>query len=129
MYVTNAVKHFKWELRGKRRIHQKPNQKEILACRPWLDEELALVRPHALVCLGATAVQALLGAACRVTRDRGRLLRDTGLAPLVMVTVHPSSTLRAPDEAARRAERARFTNDLRRLAEALQADRRLGAFS
>jgi DNA polymerase len=111
-YLTNAVKHFKWEPRGKRRIHQKPNRSEISACRPWLEAELAVVAPEVLVCLGATAAQALLGREVRVTRDRGRLLEST-LAPAALATVHPSSILRAPDEAARRSERAAFVDDLR----------------
>jgi DNA polymerase len=111
-YLTNAVKHFKWEPRGKRRIHQKPNWSEIAACRPWLEAELAVVAPEVLVCLGATAAQALLGRDVRVTRDRGRLL-ESALAPAALATVHPSSILRAPDEAARRNERAAFVDDLR----------------
>ena len=111
-YLTNAVKHFKWEARGKRRIHQKPNWSEIGACRPWLEAELAVVAPEVLVCLGATAAQALLGRDVRVTRDRGRLL-ESALAPAALATVHPSSILRAPDEAARRGERAAFVDDLR----------------
>jgi uracil-DNA glycosylase family protein len=111
-FVTNVVKHFKWEPRGKRRIHQKPNWSEIAACRPWLDGELAVVQPDVLVCLGATAAQALLGREVRVTRDRGRLL-ETELAPAALATVHPSSILRAPDEDSRRRERALFVDDLR----------------
>jgi DNA polymerase len=110
--VTNAVKHFKWEPRGKRRIHQKPSAAEIAACRPWLDAELAVVRPDVLVCLGATAAQALLGRSFRVTRDRGRLL-DSPLAPATLATVHPSSILRAPDDETRRRERQLFVDDLR----------------
>jgi DNA polymerase len=117
-YLTNAVKHFKWEPRGKRRIHQKPNAGEIAACRPWLEAELAVVRPTALVCLGATAAQALFGRQFRVTRERGRLL-DSALAPLTLATVHPSSILRAPDDESRRRERAAFVADLRVVAEAL----------
>jgi DNA polymerase len=120
VYVTNAVKHFKWEPRGKRRIHQKPVAREIRACRPWLDAELALVRPRAVVCLGATAAQALLGRTFRVTEHRGQLVASP-LAPLVMATVHPSSILRAPDEQARRTELARLVEDLHGLAEALRA--------
>jgi DNA polymerase len=118
-YVTNAVKHFKWEARGKRRIHSKPNAVEIAACRPWLDAEIETVRPRALVCLGATAAQALLGRTFRVTQERGRLL-DSSLAPLVMATVHPSAILRAPDEDARREEFSRFTANLRVVADALR---------
>jgi uracil-DNA glycosylase len=117
-YVTNAVKHFKWVGRGKRRIHQKPNWSEIAACRPWLDAELAVVRPDVLVCLGATAAQALLGREVRVTRDRGRPL-ESELAPVALATVHPSSILRAPDEESRRRERALFVADLRVAASAL----------
>src|SRR5213078_1561949 len=97
VYVTNAVKHFKWIARGKRRIHQKPNWSEIAACRPWLDAELAVVKPHVLVCLGATAAQALLGRTFRVTRARGRPV-ESSLAPIVIATVHPSSLLRAGED-------------------------------
>lgn len=116
-YLTNAVKHFKWEPRGKRRIHVKPNAREIRACRPWLEAEIAAIAPEVLVCLGATAAQALLGADFRVTRDRGRFLQSA-LAPYVTATVHPSALLRAPPE--RQADEiARFTEDLRRVAEVL----------
>jgi len=118
-YVTNAVKHFKWQPRGKRRIHQKPNWSEIAACRPWLEAELAVVRPQVLVCLGATAAQALLGRDVRVTRDRGRPL-ESPLAPVALATVHPSSILRAPDDESRRRERALFVDDLRVAAELLR---------
>src|SRR5438876_405523 len=90
VYVTNVVKHFKWEPRGKRRIHKKPNAGEIAACRPWLDTEIALVKPRVIVCLGATAAQALLGKSFRVTQQRGKLLKSE-LAPYMMATVHPSS--------------------------------------
>jgi DNA polymerase len=117
-YVTNVVKHFKWEPRGKRRIHAKPNAAEIAACRPWLEAELSLVRPRAIVCLGATAAQALLGKEFRVSRQRGEFVEST-LAPLVMATVHPSSILRAPDAEARRREKRQFIADLQKLAEAL----------
>ena len=110
-YITNAVKHFKWEPRGKRRIHKKPNSLEISACRSWLDAEIALVRPDVIVCLGATAAQALLGRAFRVTRQRGELL-PFGMAPHVLATVHPSSILRAPDEESRRRDFGRFVQDL-----------------
>jgi DNA polymerase len=118
VYLTNAVKHFKWEPRGKRRIHQKPNAAEIAACRPWVEAELAVVKPRVLVCLGATAAQALLGRGVRVTRDRSRPL-ETGFAPAAFVTVHPSSILRAPDAESRRRERALFVDDLRVAAAAL----------
>lgn len=117
-YVTNVVKHFKWEPRGKRRIHMKPNTVEIVACLPWLRAELELVKPRALVCLGATAAQALLGRAFRVTQHRGEFVEST-LAPRVMATVHPSSILRAPDSEARRRERERFVEDLRVVAREL----------
>ena len=117
-YVTNVVKHFKFKLRGKRRIHQKPAAEEIAACRPWLDAELAVVRPEVLVCLGATAAQALLGRQFRVTRQRGQLI-ESPLAPIATATVHPSSVLRAPDEEARRLERQALVDDLRVVARAL----------
>ncbi len=120
VYVTNVVKHFKWEPRGKRRIHQKPNRNEIEACRPWLDAEIAVVRPRAIVCLGATAAQALLGRDFRVTQHRGEVMA-TRLAPIVMATVHPSSILRAPDDESRRREMAAFTEDLTILARVLAA--------
>jgi DNA polymerase len=112
VYVTNTVKHFKWEPRGKRRIHKKPNSREIAACRPWLEAELRVVRPGLLVCLGATAAQAILGPAFRVTRDRGRVL-ESELAPKVLATVHPSSLLRQPDEESREREYKLFVADLR----------------
>jgi DNA polymerase len=118
VYVTNVVKHFKWEPRGKRRIHAKPNAGEISACRPWLETEIALVRPHVLVCLGATAAQALLGKTFKVSQQRGEFV-DSSLAPLVTATVHPSSILRAPDDDARRVEMKRFVADLKRVAAAL----------
>ncbi len=114
-YVTNAVKHFKWEPRGKRRIHQKPSTAEMLACKVWLDEEIADVRPTVLVALGATAARALIGPGVRILRDRGRWL-DSPHAPNVTVTVHPSSILRAPDADARRKAMAAFVKDLRAIA-------------
>jgi DNA polymerase len=112
VYVTNTVKHFKWEPRGKRRIHKKPNSREIAACRPWLEAELRVVRPGLLVCLGATAAQAIFGPAFRVTRDRGKVL-ESELAPKVVTTVHPSSLLRQPDEESREREYKHFVADLR----------------
>ncbi len=118
VYVTNAVKHFKWEPRGKRRIHKKPNATEIAACRPWLDAEIAAIKPKVIVCLGATAAQALLGKDFRVTQHRGEFVEST-LAPHVAATVHPSSILRAPDENARHEEMARFIADLKKMARAL----------
>jgi DNA polymerase len=117
-FLTNAVKHFKWTPRGKRRIHQKPNASEVAACRPWVVAELEVVQPRVLVCLGATAAQSLLGRGVRVTRDRGRPL-ESSLAPVAFATVHPSSILRAPDAGARRRERALFVDDLRLAAAAL----------
>jgi uracil-DNA glycosylase len=113
VYVTNAVKHFKWEARGKRRIHTKPNAREIRACRPWLDAELEEVEPKVIVLLGATAAQALLGTSFRVTQQRGKPLENTGLAPYVLATVHPASILRAPDPESREAEGRAFIEDLR----------------
>ncbi|UQA57754.1 UdgX family uracil-DNA binding protein [Polyangium aurulentum] len=115
VYVTNVVKHFKWEPRGTRRIHAKPNMPEIRACRPWLEAEIAAVKPQIVICLGATAAQAILGKDFRVTRDRGRIL-EAEIAPFVMATVHPSSILRAPDPASRHAETERFIEDLRGVA-------------
>jgi uracil-DNA glycosylase family protein len=117
-YVTNVVKHFKFEERGRRRIHQTPKRFEIEACKPWLEEELRVVTPEALVLLGAIAAKALLGSAFRVTRQRGELL-DSDLAPIVSATIHPSAILRAPDERARAAEREAFAADLSVVAGAL----------
>jgi uracil-DNA glycosylase len=119
-YVTNVVKHFKWEPRGKRRIHAKPDVVEITACLPWLQAELAVVKPRVVVCLGATAAQALLGRKFKVTQQRGEFV-PSPLAPRVTATVHPSSILRAPDDETRRAERARFVEDLKKIARALAA--------
>jgi uracil-DNA glycosylase family protein len=120
VYVTNVVKHFKWESKGKRRIHAKPNQMEISACLPWLEAELDIVKPVVVVCLGATAAQALLGPKFRVTKQRGEWI-PARWAPRVMATVHPSAILRAPDEAARRAEMERFVADLKRIPPILAA--------
>ena len=114
-YVTNVVKHFKWEPRGKRRIHKKPNATEIAACRPWLEAEIAVVKPEVVVALGATAAQALLGPQFRVTKQRGEFIEST-LAPYVMATVHPSSILRAPDDETRQLEYRQFIDDLKKLA-------------
>jgi uracil-DNA glycosylase len=111
VYITNVVKHFKFEERGRRRIHQTPKRFEIDACKPWLEEELKLVGPEVLVLLGATAAKALLGSSFRLTRHRGEML-DSDLAPLVTATVHPSAILRAPDDESRQAERRAFTEDL-----------------
>jgi len=121
-YVTNAVKHFKWEPRGKRRIHKKPNTLEIAACRPWLDAEIELVKPEVVVCLGATAAQALLGRSFRVTQQRGQLL-EFDAAAHALATVHPSSILRAPDDETRRREFELFVKDLQVIADALNRRR------
>lgn len=120
-YVTNVVKHFKWEPRGKRRIHAKPNRGEIGACRPWLEAELRLVHPRILVCLGSTAAQALIGPSFRVTKNRGKFV-DSPLAPLVTATVHPSSILREPDPAARRVAMKAFVRDLALVSRSLQLE-------
>jgi uracil-DNA glycosylase len=111
VYLTNMVKHFKFEERGGRRLHKTPKRFEIHACRPWLDQELAVVKPEAVVLLGAIAAKALLGSSFRVTKERGRPL-ESDLAPLVVATIHPSAILRAPDDDARHAERERFRADL-----------------
>src|SRR5437879_13611954 len=113
VYVTNAVKHFKWEPRGKRRIHQKPNSREIAACRPWLEAELRIVKPNLVVAVGATAAQPIFGPGFRVTRERGKVL-SSKLAPRVLATVHPSSLLRQPDEESRERQYKHFVADCRR---------------
>jgi uracil-DNA glycosylase len=116
VYVTNVVKHFKFEPRGKKRIHKKPAADEIAACRPWLDAEVFVVKPKVIVCLGATAAQALLGREYRVTKQRGQFVTRSPLAPLVTATVHPSSILRAPDEELRHLEMKLFVEDLAHVA-------------
>jgi uracil-DNA glycosylase family protein len=121
VYVTNVVKHFKFTPRGKRRIHKRPSAEEILACRPWLDAELAVVKPDVLVCLGATAAQALIGRSFRVTRQRGEFV-DSDLAPLVTATIHPSAILRADDEQTREQEMRFFVRDLRKVAARLNGN-------
>ncbi len=118
VYVTNAVKHFKWEPRGKRRIHKKPGAKEIRACRPWLDAELDAVRPDLIICLGAVAAQSLLGASFKITQSRGVLQKVEGLPPII-ATVHPSSILRAPTDEDREREMALFIRDLKQAAKSL----------
>jgi uracil-DNA glycosylase family protein len=118
VYVTNVVKHFKWEPKGKRRLHKKPNAREILACRPWLEAELAVLQPEVLICLGATAAQALLGRDFRVSLQRGQFV-ESPLAHHVMATVHPSSILRAPDDETRHAEMKRFIEDLKKAAKVI----------
>ena len=118
-YVTNVVKHFKFEERGRRRIHQTPKKFEIDACKPWLEEELRVVQPDALVPLGATAAKALLGSSFRVTRQRGEVIEGTGLAPIVVATIHPSAILRQRTDEERIAEREGFAKDLSVVARAL----------
>jgi uracil-DNA glycosylase family protein len=118
VYVTNVVKHFKWEPRGKRRLHQRPDREEVKACLPWFEAEIAAVQPRVIVCLGATAAQALLGSDFRVTRQRGQMLAST-LGPPIMATVHPSSILRAADEPSRRLAMDQFIADLRLIREYL----------
>ena len=120
VYITNAVKHFKWKPQGKRRLHQKPNAAEISACRPWLEAEIAVVKPSLLVLLGATAAQGLLGRDFRVSQQRGQFIERPGL-PLMMATVHPSSILRAPDDETRELEMQAFIRDLRKVAQRLRA--------
>jgi uracil-DNA glycosylase family protein len=124
VYVTNAVKHFKWEPRGKRRIHKKPNSMEIAACRPWLDAEIEAVQPEVIVCLGATAAQALLGKQFRVTKSRGQIIEAEGKT--MLATVHPSSILRAPDDETRRLEREKFVEDLRAITTYLEQQKKAG---
>jgi uracil-DNA glycosylase len=120
VYVTNAVKHFRWEPRGKRRIHKRPSVRQIKACRPWLDQEIAITQPRLIVCLGATAAQALLGSKFRLTQHRGEVFEPSGLPP-VTATVHPSSLLRIDDEDERHVEMERFVGDLRLAAERVGA--------
>jgi len=118
-YVTNVVKHFKWEPRGKRRIHKKPNAGEINACRPWLEAEIQVVKPRAIICLGSTAAQAVIGPKFKVSTQRATFVKSP-LAPLVTATVHPSSILRAPSDEARREETARFIEDLKKIRKAIE---------
>jgi DNA polymerase len=118
VYVTNVVKHFKWEPRGKRRIHKKPNALEITACRPWLEAEIRVVKPRAIVCLGSTAAQAVIGPKFKVTQQRGHFV-DSPLAEFVTATVHPSSILRAPTDERRRYETKMFIDDLKKIREAI----------
>ncbi len=118
VYVTNVVKHFKWEPRGKRRIHKKPNAVEITACRPWLQSEIHVIKPRAIICLGSTAAQAVISPKFKVTMQRG-LFVPSDLAEFVTATVHPSSILRAPSDEARRVERERFVEDLKKIRAAL----------
>jgi uracil-DNA glycosylase len=120
VYVTNVVKHFKWEPRGKRRIHKKPNAAEVTACRPWLEAEVAVIKPRAIICLGSTAAQAVIGPKFRVSVQRAQFV-ESELAPFVTATVHPSSILRAPTDDARHEEMSRFTEDLRKIWNALSS--------
>ena len=122
VYVTNIVKHFKWEPRGKRRLHKKPNSLEISACRPWLDAEIKVVKPQVVVLLGATAAQGIMGNQFRVTQQRGQWVQSN-IAPLVLATVHPSSILRAPDDDSRHEEMRKFVADLKIVAAQLQQRR------
>src|SRR5947199_6527905 len=122
VYVTNIVKHFKWEPRGKRRLHKKPNSLEISACRPWLNAEIKVVKPEVVVLLGATAAQGIMGNKFRVTQQRGQWVQSD-IAPLVMATVHPSSILRAPDDDSRHEEMRKFVEDLKKVAVQLQQRR------
>jgi DNA polymerase len=115
VYVTNAVKHFKWEPKGKRRIHKKPNAGEIAACRPWLQAELSVLRPEVLICLGATAAQALIAKDFKVSQRHGEIL-SSSLAPQIMATIHPSAILRSPDDESRHAAMRQFTRDLAKVA-------------
>ena len=118
VYVTNVVKHFKWEPRGKRRIHKKPNAAEINACRPWLQAEIDVIKPRVIICLGSTAAQAVIGPKFRVSTQRATFVQSD-LAPFVTATVHPSSILRAPTDEARRTELARFIDDLKAIRAAI----------
>jgi len=122
VYVTNIVKHFKWEPRGKRRLHKKPNTLETSACRPWLDAEIKVVKPEVVVLLGASAAQGIMGRQFRVTQQRGQWVQSN-IAPLVMATVHPSSILRAPDDDSRHEEMRKFVDDLKKVAAQLQQRR------
>jgi DNA polymerase len=122
VFVTNAVKHFSWFPRGKRRMHKTPAQSEVAACLDWLEAEVSLVRPHVIVCLGATAAKALLGRDFRVTVDRGHLLEST-MAPFIMATVHPSSILRMTEDEERDAAFDRFVEDLKVIRDALRRER------
>ena len=123
VYVTNAVKHFKWEPRGTRRLHSKPSAREVAACRPWLEAEIKVVHPTVIVCLGATASQSLLGSSFRLTQHRGEILKNTPWAPALLATVHPSSLLRIPDHEAREAAREQFAEDLKLVARYLKRAR------
>jgi uracil-DNA glycosylase len=120
VYITNAVKHFKWEPRGKRRIHKKPRVSEIKACRPWLEAEVGAIKPAVLVCLGASAAQAILGSQFKLMRQRGQVV-SSELAARVVATIHPSAVLRAPDSEGRAAAFAMLVDDLKVVARALRS--------
>ncbi|HEY3788914.1 MAG TPA: UdgX family uracil-DNA binding protein, partial [Urbifossiella sp.] len=124
VYVTNAVKHFKFEPRGKRRIHSKPSAREIKACRPWLESEIKIVKPRIIVCLGATAAQSLLGSTFRVMKHRGEIISDQPWAPWMMATYHPSALLRMPDQEARHKAREAFAADLKKVAKQIELEQR-----
>jgi uracil-DNA glycosylase len=126
VYVTNAVKHFKYEQRGKRRLHSTPNARESAACRPWLEAEVQVVKPQVVVCLGATAAKSLLGPAFRVTKQRGEMITDSKWAPYVTATYHPSAILRQPDEASRKRVISEFRQDLAKVAKQITALRAKG---
>jgi len=125
VYITNAVKHFRWEPRGKRRLHKKPSARQIEACRPWLQAEILVVKPLVMVCLGATAAQTLLGKAFRVTKQRGKLIKSEW-APFVTATYHPSAILRAPEKESRDRMRGEFVEDLQRVAQQLNLAEQIG---
>ena len=122
VYVTNAVKHFKWEPRGTRRLHAKPNSREMAACKPWLMAELQVVKPTTIVCLGATAAQDLMGKDFRITKERGKVFKDTAYAPWLIATYHPSALLRMPDEDAREKAMKEFLSDLRKVKERIDLE-------
>jgi uracil-DNA glycosylase len=124
VYVTNAVKHFKFEQRGKRRLHSKPSAREVAACRPWMEAEIKVVKPRIIVCLGATAAQSLMGSGFRVTKRRGEIIDDQPWAPWMLATYHPSALLRMPEEEARRAARAEFTSDLKKVAKQINIEKK-----
>ena len=126
VYITNAVKHFKWEPRGQRRLHKKPNRAEMGACRPWLEAEIRVLQPQIIVCLGSTAAQSVIGPGIKVTEKRGQFMSSI-LGPEVMVTVHPSSLLRVPDHDKRIEEREKFVSDLKKVAERLALRHRRSA--
>jgi uracil-DNA glycosylase len=125
VYITNAVKHFKWTTsssgRGTRRLHSKPSAREIKACRPWLESEIAVVKPKVIVCMGASAAQSLLGASFRLTQHRGEFIAASGWAPWVLATMHPSAILRMPDEFSRRRAMEELTADLVLVSQRLHA--------